>query len=85
MIMTLSSKGQIVLPKEVRNRLRLTSGSKIDCQIQGKNLVLIPQINSKGRSKIVKDSKSGLMITKAPEGQTRVTSEQVQAALVDFP
>lgn len=34
MIVTLTSKGQLTLPKAIRDRLRLDAGSKLDFQVQ---------------------------------------------------
>ena len=42
-IITMSAKGQFVLPKSVRERLKLVPGSKVDVTIDAKNrLVLTP-------------------------------------------
>ena len=84
MTTTLSSKGQVVLPKSARLRLRLHPGVKLVCKVQGDSLVLTPEHPPAELPRLVQDPKSGLRITKSPPG-TRVTSHDVRGALVDFP
>lgn len=44
--MTMSSRGQFVLPKEVRERLKLLPGCKVEGSIDGQGrLVLIPSLH----------------------------------------
>ena len=37
---TVSSKGQIVIPKPIRDRLRLTPGTALQIDVQGETLVM---------------------------------------------
>jgi AbrB family looped-hinge helix DNA binding protein len=39
---TVSSKGQVTIPIEVRRRLRLKRGSRVDLVIKGRDIVLRP-------------------------------------------
>ncbi len=82
--MTLSSKGQVVLPKQVRMRLRLKPGAKFTCKVQDQSIVLTPEQSNRERSKLVTDPATGLRITQSPAG-VRVTSADVQAAMAGFP
>ena len=84
MIAKLSSKGQVVLPKQARIRLHLRPGVKFVCKVQGHSIVLTPEHPVSEPSRLIKDPKSGLCITQSPP-ETRVTSESVRAALLDFP
>lgn len=84
MTATLSSKGQIVLPKQARNRLRLHPGARLVCTVDGDSIVLTPENPIAGRPKLMIDARTGLRITKSP-AQTKVTSEDVRAAMLDFP
>ena len=84
MTTTLSSKGQVVLPKQARVRLRLQPGTKFSCKVEGMSIVLTPEQGTRGRSRLITDAKTGLRITQSPAG-IRVTSEDVQAAMADFP
>lgn len=40
--MKLSTKGQISIPKDVRNNLHLKPGDELDCKIEGSTIVLVP-------------------------------------------
>jgi AbrB family looped-hinge helix DNA binding protein len=37
-----TSKGQITIPKSVRNKLNLKTGDKVDFKISGKDVILVP-------------------------------------------
>lgn len=80
----LSSKGQVVLPKQARSRLRLRPGVTLICRVQGDSIVLTPEHPIADRPQLITDAKTGLAITKSPE-QTKVTSEDVRAAMLEFP
>jgi AbrB family looped-hinge helix DNA binding protein len=80
----LSSKGQVVLPKQARMRLHLRAGVKLVCKVQGHSILLTPEHPVSQVPRLIQDPESGLRITKSPAG-TRVTSEDVRAALLDFP
>jgi AbrB family looped-hinge helix DNA binding protein len=80
----LSSKGQVVLPKQARTRLQLRAGVKLVCRVQGGSIVLTPEHPVTQPPKLVSDTASGLRITRSP-AETKVTSEDVRAALSDFP
>jgi AbrB family looped-hinge helix DNA binding protein len=80
----LSSKGQVVLPKQARTRLQLRPGMKLMCKVRGDSIVLTPETIPTERPRLVSDSKTGLRITKSP-AEMQVTSDDVKAAMVDFP
>lgn len=84
MTATLSSKGQVVLPKQARMRLRLQPGTKFSCKVEGGSIVLTPEHTQRERPRMITDAKTGLRITQSPAG-IRVTSEEVRAAMTDFP
>ena len=37
---TISSKGQVVIPKEVRDRLNLKAGTEVNIEVHGESLVM---------------------------------------------
>jgi AbrB family looped-hinge helix DNA binding protein len=80
----LSSKGQVVLPKQARMRLNLRAGVKFVCEVHGHSIVLTPEHPVSEQPRLIHDPKSGLCITKSP-ADTKVTSEDVHTALLDFP
>jgi len=84
MIAKLSTKGQVVLPKQARMRLHLRPGVRLVCKVQGHSIVLTPEHPLGEPSRLINDPKSGLRITKSA-AEAKVTSEDVRAALHDFP
>jgi AbrB family looped-hinge helix DNA binding protein len=80
----LSTKGQIVLPKQARARLQLRPGAKLVCKVQGDSIILTPEHPTSDRPKLTRDTKTGLMITRSP-AHVKVSSHDVRAALLEFP
>ena len=44
MTVTISAKGQVALPKEVRNKLRIKTGDQFRVEVSGANIVLTPVV-----------------------------------------
>jgi hypothetical protein len=65
-------------------RLRLRPGTKLLCKVEGESIVLTPEHPVSSRPKLIRDPKTGLMVTKSPS-HVQVTSDDVRAALADFP
>jgi AbrB family looped-hinge helix DNA binding protein len=82
---TLSSKGQVVLPKLARQKLALRPGTKFACRIANGAIVLTPRTPPMAKPKLIRDSSTGLTITRGPTNGPTVTSEDVRAILADFP
>ena len=49
MFATLTSKGQLTLPKEIRDRLSLDAGAILDFQIQADNTITVRQVTPDAR------------------------------------
>lgn len=82
---TLSSKGQVVLPRLVRSKLHLAPGTRLLCVIQGDSVVLTPEHPHRFVREYVTDPLTGLRVTKAPDRTEPVTSEMVKTLLEDYP
>jgi bifunctional DNA-binding transcriptional regulator/antitoxin component of YhaV-PrlF toxin-antitoxin module len=82
---TLSTKGQIVLPRGARQKLALQAGAKFFCKVSKGSIVLTPKTAPRGKPRLVRDKTTGLIITQSAAGWAAVTSDQVRAALADFP
>jgi len=82
---TLSSKGQVVLPRLVRSKLRLVPGTRFVCEVKGESVVLTPESSSRIAKVYVTDAMTGLRVTKRQAGVEPVSSEMVKALLEDFP
>jgi AbrB family looped-hinge helix DNA binding protein len=81
----LSTKGQIVLPTQLRARLGLQPGDNLDVEIEGDCIVLRPPKVPKGKARIIKDPVSGLPVLDTDDDVPPLTSEQVDEILADFP
>jgi AbrB family looped-hinge helix DNA binding protein len=84
MMVTLSSKGQVVLPKQARTRLQLRPGARFVCRVDGDSIILTLEPRGRERPRLILDPATGLRITKSPP-EVKVSSEDVRAALADFP
>lgn len=82
---TLSSKGQVVLPREIRSKLHLAPGTKLLCEVHGDSVVLTPEVTQRPSREFVKDPLTGLQVTKAPVDAEPVTTEMVKKLLEDYP
>ncbi|HEY1107297.1 MAG TPA: AbrB/MazE/SpoVT family DNA-binding domain-containing protein [Opitutaceae bacterium] len=80
----LSSKGQIVLPRQVRSKLGLQPGTEFEVSTNGETVVLVPRVK-RGKVKLVTDPKTGLPTFVVPPGTPPMTSEWVREMLSDFP
>ncbi len=49
MFVTLTSKGQVTLPKEIRDRLGLDAGSILDFEIQADNTIIARHVQPDAR------------------------------------
>ena len=82
---TLSSRGQVVLPRLVRSRLHLAPGTRLVCEVQGDSVVLTPQRPIHHERTYVTDPTTGLRVTKAADAMQPVTSDMVKTLLEDYP
>lgn len=82
---TLSSKGQVVLPRLVRSRLHLAPGTRFLCEVRGDSVVLTPENPVHPEREHVIDPLTGLRVTKAFPNVEPVTSEMIQALLEEEP
>jgi AbrB family looped-hinge helix DNA binding protein len=82
---TLSSKGQVVLPRLVRSKLQLAPGTKLRCEIQGDSVILTPEHPRRRNREHIIDPLTGLQVTKSFDDMEPVTTEMIKTLLEDFP
>lgn len=82
---TLSTKGQIVVPREIRQKLGLGPGAKLSTRIVDGAILLTPVERKPTSRRLVRDRATGLMVTGKSPGGRVVTSDTVRAILADFP
>lgn len=80
-----SSKGQVVLPSPLRQRLGLRPGDLLDVRVEGDAIVLRPRRTKRRKAVIVHDPITGLPALSAGKNAPKLTSEQVHALLAEFP
>lgn len=85
MTTTLSTKGQVVLPQPVRQKLGLRPGTRFSCLIREGEIVLTPQRTPAGKARIVRSKLTGLPVIVPPPGTPTMTLESVKLVLADFP
>ena len=81
----ISTKGQVVLPRAIRDRMNLRAGDALEARIEGERIVLIPKKKRSRKVKIVKDPITGLPVLTAGPGSPKLTSKQVAEILAEFP
>lgn len=77
---TLSSKGQLVIPREVRMKLGLSAGDRFLCRAEGDSIVLVREGREKATCRIAED---GLPVLSAPPGAPEMTPERVKEILLE--
>ncbi len=78
MTTTLSSKGQIVIPLEIRQRLDLPAGTVIECYLEDGRIILDP-IGKDQPAQLIR--KSGKLTLAAPEHAPEMTPQRVKEIL----
>jgi len=80
-----STRGQIVLPRPLRLKLAIHAGDPLDVDVEAGRIVLTPRTKRKFKTRIVKNSITGLPMLTAGPNAPILTSEQVAEILADFP
>ena len=81
----ISSKGQVVLPNAIRQKLGLRPGDALDASVKSGQIVLTPRHARPRKAAVRRDAVTGLPVLSAGPGAPRLTSAQVQEILSNFP
>lgn len=81
----ISTKGQVVLPRLVREKLGLRPGDALDVRMDGDAIVLRPRRGKRRKARTVIDPRTGLAVLTAGAGAPILTDKQVKEILADFP
>jgi len=82
----LSTKGQVVLPSQIRRRLGLQAGDHLDVKVEGESIVLTPQKKrTRRKARIVIDPVTGFPALTLGPGAPVLTHKEVIEMLSDFP
>lgn len=81
----ISTNGQVVLPRPLRQKLGLQPGDALDVKLEGDAIVLRPRRGRRRKAKIITDPRTGLAVLTFGPGAPILTHKQIQEALSDFP
>jgi AbrB family looped-hinge helix DNA binding protein len=85
MITTVSTKGQVVIPSEMRRRLGIRPGDRLEARIDARHLVLLPYTKAPVKPHMTTSKKTGLPVASAPDDKSVITSKMVRDAMSEFP
>ncbi|PYU06714.1 MAG: hypothetical protein DMG33_07055 [Acidobacteria bacterium] len=80
-----STKGQVVLPQPMRERMNLRAGDSLEVRMEGQRIVLVPVGKRTRKGRIVRDPLTGFPVLTAGRNAPRLTSRQVAEILAEFP
>ena len=80
-----STKGQVVLPKPIRQKLGLRTGDPLDAEVESGRIVLTPRRTRSREVKILRDPVTGLPVLSGGPDSPTLTSKQVAEILSEFP
>jgi AbrB family looped-hinge helix DNA binding protein len=80
-----STKGQIVLPAPLRQRLGIRAGDALDIAVEKDRIVLTAPKRKRFKARIIEDPITGFPVIDAGPDAPILTSEMVRELLVDFP
>ena len=81
----LSTKGQVVLPSQIRRKLGLRTGDSLLATVERGSVVLTPRRARARKSKIIADQLTGFPVLSLGEDAPVLTSEDVEEILSNFP
>lgn len=81
----LSTKGQIVLPAPIRRKLGLRTGDRLDIEVIGGRILLIPRRRRSGIAKIVVDPITGLPVLSTSLTAPPLSSKKAREILAEIP
>ena len=85
MTITVSTKGQVVIPRGARQKLGIRPGDKLTTKVVDGYLVMHPVNKPRGKARVVTSPDTGLPAIDPPAGAPELTSEQVRTILAEFP
>ncbi|NLW48241.1 MAG: AbrB/MazE/SpoVT family DNA-binding domain-containing protein [Firmicutes bacterium] len=81
---TISSKGQFILPKEIRDQFKLATGSKVKIVVEGENIILKPRTVADELCDLIRDDieKDGKTVTEETIRMYQIKLNQAFDAMV---
>jgi AbrB family looped-hinge helix DNA binding protein len=81
----LSTKGQVVLPRQLRRKLGLQPGDSLEAAEENGRLVLTPRHQRGVKLRIATDPITGLPVLQPSRKVPKLTSKEVAEILSNFP
>jgi len=81
----LSTKGQVVLPRQIRRKLGLQAGDALEARVQAGSVLLTPRRTRKQKVRILVDPITGLPVLSAGKEAPVLISGQVREIFDEFP
>jgi AbrB family looped-hinge helix DNA binding protein len=81
----LSTKGQVVLPSSIREKLGLQAGDHLEAEVRGGRVILTPRKRRKQKARILTDHLTGLPVLSVGPEAPSLTNKQVRETLAEFP
>jgi AbrB family looped-hinge helix DNA binding protein len=80
-----STKGQVVIPRAVREKLQLRPGDILDTRVQKNCIILVPAKVRARKPRIRRDPITGFPVLTVGHNAPPLTSKQVAEMLAEFP
>jgi AbrB family looped-hinge helix DNA binding protein len=80
-----STKGQVVIPSQIRRKLGIREGDPLDAEIEAGRIVLTPRKKHAFKARIIEDPATGFPVLYAGPDAPVLTNEMVRELLADFP
>ena len=81
----ISTKGQFVLPGELRRQLGIRAGDEFEVRVDAGEVILTPRAPRPAPLSIETDALTGLPVLTAPAEAPPLTSREVESILANFP
>jgi len=85
MLTTVSTKGQVVVPSQIRRKLGLQPGDTLEARVEGEKIVLTPRRIRSRKARIIRDPVTGLPVLTAGPKAPKLMSAEVREILAEFP
>jgi AbrB family looped-hinge helix DNA binding protein len=81
----ISTKGQVVLPRTLRDKAGLRPGDALEARLEGGSIVLTPKRRRRRKARIIIDPRTGLAVLTVGPSAPILTHKQVKEVLAEFP
>jgi AbrB family looped-hinge helix DNA binding protein len=85
MRITVSKKGQIVIPARMLRKVGLQPGDSLDVRVEGEGIILSPREVRARQARIIRDPVTGLPVLTGGPNAPKLMGAEVREILADFP